>query len=202
VVTSAAPGEGKSTVVSNLAIALAEINQRVLLIDADTRRPRIHTIFDLPNERGLVTLLRENKPLTECDLGGLVQQSRIPNLYVLTAGPFIAGSTNLMYSDYLGEILEWFESAFDMVLIDTPPMLQMPEARVIGRLVSAVVLVLRSGQTTRDAAQAALQRLHEDGTVVLGTILNDWNPKSSTNGYYGYGRSTYSRPYGTDDESS
>jgi Mrp family chromosome partitioning ATPase len=81
-------------------------------------------------------------------------------------------------------------------------MLQMPEARVIGRLVSAVVLVLRSGQTTRDAAQAALQRLHEDGTVVLGTILNDWNPKSSTNGYYGYGRSTYSRPYGTDDESS
>src|SRR5258706_4117624 len=90
VVTSAGPGEGKSTVVSNLAIALAEINQRVLLIDADTRRPRIHTIFDLPNDRGLVTLLRENKPLTECDLGGLVQQTRVPNLYVLTAAPIIA----------------------------------------------------------------------------------------------------------------
>ena len=202
VVTSAAPGEGKSTVVSNLAIALAEINQRVLLIDADTRRPRIHTIFDLPNDRGLVTLLRENKPLTECDLAGLVQQTRISNLYALTAGPFMAGSTNLLYSDYLGEILEWFESAFDMVLIDTPPMLQMPEARVIGRLVSAVVLVLRSGQTTRDAAQAALQRLHEDGTLVLGTILNDWNPKSSTNGYYGYGRGVYGKYYEKDEESS
>jgi Mrp family chromosome partitioning ATPase len=89
-----------------------------------------------------------------------------------------------------------------MVLIDTPPMLQMPEARVIGRLVSAVVLVLRSGQTTRDIAQAALQRLYDDGIVVMGTILNDWNPKSAPNGYYGYGRGAYSRPYGNDEESS
>jgi len=81
---------------------------------------------------------------------------------------------------------ERFKKEYDMVLIDTPPMLQMPDARVAGRYADAVVMVIRAGQTTRDAAIAARERLTEDGTRVLGTILNDWNPKVSPNGYYGY----------------
>jgi Mrp family chromosome partitioning ATPase len=84
------------------------------------------------------------------------------------------------------ELLKRLKKEFDMVLIDTAPMLQMPDARVVGRLADAVILVTRAGQTTRDAAVAAKDRLTEDGTRVLGTILNDWNPKQSPNGYYGY----------------
>lgn len=86
-----------------------------------------------------------------------------------------------------------------MVLIDTPPMLQMPDARVVGRMADAVLLVTRAGVTTRDAAVAAHQRLSEDRIPVLGTVLNDWNPKKSPTGYYGYydayQRNGYKQPY-------
>ena len=200
VFTSPGPGEGKSTVISNLAVALAEINQRVLLIDADTRRPRVHDIFGVPNTRGLVTLLQSNKPLAEYDLGGLVQRSRIPSLDIMTAGPPTPGSTNLLYSEYLSDIVEWFESVYDMVLIDSPPMLQMPDARVIGRVVGGVVLVLRSGTTARGAAAAAVQKLQQDGTLLVGTILNDWVSRFGANGRYGYGDGAYKKYYGTDEK--
>jgi succinoglycan biosynthesis transport protein ExoP len=75
---------------------------------------------------------------------------------------------------------------FDVVLIDTPPMLQIPDARVVARMADAALIVIRAGRTTRDAALAARQRLNEDSIPVLGTILNDWNPRLSLNGYYGY----------------
>jgi capsular exopolysaccharide synthesis family protein len=200
VITSPGPGEGKSTVISNLAVALAEINQRVLLVDADTRRPRVHEIFGLTNDRGLVTLLQSNKPLAEYDLGSLVQRSKIPSLDILCAGPPTPGSTNLLYSEYLSDVVEWFENVYDMVLIDSPPMLQMPDARVIGRVAGGVVLVVRSGKTTRDAAAAAVQKLSQDGTRLLGTILNDWETEGS-NGYYGYGYGAYDRYYANQEKS-
>jgi Mrp family chromosome partitioning ATPase len=84
------------------------------------------------------------------------------------------------------ELLARLKQDFDMVLIDTPPMLQMPDARVVGRMADGVILVTRAGKTTRDAALAANQRFSEDRIRVLGTILNDWNPKTSSSGYYGY----------------
>jgi len=90
-------------------------------------------------------------------------------------------------------LLRQLRGQFDTILIDTPPMLQIPDARLLGRLSDRVILVIRAGKTTRDAAQAALQRFQEDGTQVLGTILNDWNPKYAPNGYYGYGG--YDRAY-------
>jgi Mrp family chromosome partitioning ATPase len=88
-------------------------------------------------------------------------------------------------------LLSYLRSEFDTVLIDTPPMLQMPDARVLGRMADNVIMVIRSGHTTKDAGLAATQRFREDGTSILGTILNDWNPKSAPNGYYGY----YSKYY-------
>jgi capsular exopolysaccharide synthesis family protein len=182
VLTSASPSEGKTTVTSNLAIALAEINRKTLLIDADMRKPRLHEIFQVPNDRGLSTVLQE-RTLTEESLQGVVFETAIPNLYVLPTGP--SAASGLLYSPVLPELLKRFKKEFDMVLIDTPPMLQMPDARVVGRQADAVVMVVRAGQTTRDAAIAARERLAEDGTRMLGTILNDWNPKQSPNGYYG-----------------
>ncbi len=194
VLTSASPGEGKSTVVSNLAIALAEIKQRVLVIDADLRKPRQQTIFDIANERGLSNLLEE-RPLKPETLEGVIQETSIPGLFLLPSGPATSAAGNLLYSANLPELLAKFKSEFDMVLIDTPPMLQMPDARVIGRMADAVVLVARAGQTTRDAAVAARSRLVEDETRILGTILNNWDPKMSPGGYYGYYRGYSYRGY-------
>jgi capsular exopolysaccharide synthesis family protein len=187
VLTSPGPAEGKSTVSSNLGIAIAEVGQRVLLIDADMRRPRQHEIFEMSNERGLSNLLREKTPLNgDKSLGGLIRESEIPGLFLLTSGPGTSAATNLIYGSHMPEVLKYVRDNFDLVLIDTPPMLQIPDARVLGRMADKVIIVIRAGQTSRDAAVAARKRLTEDGTAVLGTILNEWNPKSGPAGYYGY----------------
>jgi capsular exopolysaccharide synthesis family protein len=196
VITSCGPGDGKTTVVSNLGIAMAEIRRRVLIIDADMRRPRMHQLFELSNEFGLSTLLRDTSSV-ENPIHS-VQQTRIPGLFVLTSGPATASAANLLYSQRLPELLAQLRSEFDMVLIDTPPSLQLTDARVIGRLADAVIFVARIGQTTVDATVALHKRFWEDHTRVLGTILNDWNPKSAANGYYGAasGYAAYQNRYG------
>ena len=101
-------------------------------------------------------------------------------------GVATAAAMTLLYGAQMPEMLKQLRQQFDTILIDTPPMLQIPDARVLGRLSDRVILVIRAGRTTRDAAQAAFQRFQEDGTNVLGTILNDWNPKHAPSGYYGY----------------
>jgi capsular exopolysaccharide synthesis family protein len=190
VLSSAMPKEGKSTVASNLAIALAEVGRRVLLIDADMRKPRMHEIFELSNETGLVDLLKDGAMQA-----GAVQETTVPGLWVLTSGKPSAAAGILLFSQGMPRLLETFREEFGTIVIDTPPMLQMPDARVIGRVADGVILVTRAGVTTRDTALAAKQRFSEDGTRVLGTILNDWNPKRNAGGYYGY-HDGYSRYYG------
>ena len=191
VFTSAGPGEGKSTVVSNMAAALGEIHQRVLLIDADTRKPRQHDIFGVPNDVGLTTLLMDHRNPEESDLESVISATPVPGVFLMPAGPPVASITNLLYSGRMEQYLGLLAEMFDVVLIDTPPMLQIPDARVLGRMAGGVVMVLRAGKTTRDAASAVRQRLQEDNTRILGTILNDWNPKSSPSGYYGYSKGYY-----------
>lgn len=190
VVTSANPSEGKSTVVSNLGIAVAEVNQKVLLIDADLRKPRLHDVFNLNNDNGLSDLLRSKESVSAA-LAGAIQQTHVSDLYVLTSGSTTAAATSLLYSNRMPELLEKLSTEFETIFIDTPPMLQIPDARVLGRMVDRVIMVVRAGKTTRDAAMAARQRFSEDGTQMLGTILNDWNPKRSPNGYYGYQNGYY-----------
>jgi capsular exopolysaccharide synthesis family protein len=185
VFTSSSPHEGKTSVVSNLALATAEIRRKVLIIDADLRRPRIHDIFETPNDRGLSDILREE--LHEASLAGLVHETKIPGLHVLPAGPATQAAAHLLYSPNFAALLTKFRTEYDMVLIDTPPMLQMTDARVAARLADAVVLIARSGKTSRDALLAARDRFLEDRIPILGTILNDWNPKKTLGGYYGQG---------------
>jgi len=194
VFTSAAAGDGKTTVVSNLGIALAEIGRKVLIIDADLRRPRQHRIFDLPNEAGLSTLLKSQDANPET-WAGLAQATKVPGLSILPSGPATQAAANLLYSPRLNELLTRAKKDYDMVLLDTPPMLQMTDARVLGRMTDAVIMVARAEQTTRDALIAAAKRLSEDRIRVLGTILNDWNPKRSVNGYYGYHKGSYYYKY-------
>ncbi|MCL4841079.1 MAG: polysaccharide biosynthesis tyrosine autokinase [Bryobacteraceae bacterium] len=182
VVTSPNPSEGKTTVATNLAVAMAETGQKVLLIDGDTRRPRIHGIFEIENTAGLSDLL---KP--DCgEWKKLIHQTPVPNLWVLTAGPGVAAASNMLFSKRLLGALEWCRAEFDMVVIDTPPVLQIPDARLFGKVADGVVLVVRANSTTRDAAMACRMRLREDGTHLIGTVMNDWDPKDSPGGYYGY----------------
>ena len=190
VLTSASPMEGKTTVASNLGIALAEIKRKVLIIDGDLRKPRMHEIFHLPNGRGLSSLLCAPALPAE-PLDGLVQETSIRGLFVLPSGPPTESSAILLHSANLSELLAKFKREFDIVIIDTPPMLQMPDARVLGHMADAVILVTRAGHTTRDAAVAASQRFAADRTRVLGTILNDWDPNKTRHGGYGYGSRYY-----------
>jgi succinoglycan biosynthesis transport protein ExoP len=183
VVTSAAPGEGKSTLVSNLAATLAEINQRVLLIDADLRRPSLHRMFGFQNDEGVAELLRAGNPTSP---NGSIRRTAIPNLSLLMSGPPHAGNPTLLYSDRLRDLLESVRNDYDAVFIDTPPMLTMADARVVARYSDAVILVARANITSRQALRDACQRFLDDGANVLGAVLNDWNPRKSSR--YGYSR--------------
>lgn len=196
VLTSASPKEGKTTVVCNLGISLAEINHRVLLIDADMRRPRLHKVFDVGNDFGLSDLLREPNPLTAAMLEQACVPSAIPNLFVLPSGGSRHSASTLVHSARLPELIKLARERFDSVVIDTPPMVNISDARVVGRLGEAVILVVRSAATTRDAALLAKRRFAEDGIQVLGTILNWWNPKTPGYGYYRYYYAGYYHYYG------
>ena len=192
VLTSSRPVEGKTTVVGNLGIAMADINQRVLLIDADLRKPRLHRIFDLPNTWGFSDLLRRDTPIKDVPTRGLVKQTEIPNLCVLPSGPRTVSISNLLYSPRLPELLSRFREEFDTVLIDTPPVIHISDARVLARLSDGVILVVQAHQTDRDTAWMACQCVLADGTPVLGAIINKWDPKKSgENDYY----SSYYRYY-------
>jgi receptor protein-tyrosine kinase len=188
-VSSAIRAEGKTTVVSNLGIALAEISQKVLLIDGDMRKPRLNEVFNLPNDWGLTDLLREKSSLRDCPLDALVKRTQMPQLSILTSGPATNSISNLLYSHRMLELLQRLRSEFDIVLIDTPPMLDISDARILGRLADAAILVFRAGVTSREAAMAAKRRLIDDGNPVLGTILNAWDVKNM--GGYGYSPNEY-----------
>lgn len=189
VMTSPAPKEGKTTVASNLALALVEINRRVLVIDADLRKPRMHDIFGVSNAQGLTTVLKAEGPLN--GQPGIVCETVYPGLFVMPAGPSEVGIHNMLYSPRLPEIIARFRKEFDAVIIDTPPVMHMSDARVLGRLADGVIVVVRAGRTTRDTVQSTVARFSEDGTRVIGTILNDWNPKK----HQGYGSGYAYRSY-------
>lgn len=182
VVTSVHPSDGKTTAVCNLAIAAAEINQKVLIIDADLRRPAIHNVFSVQQDRGLSDILREG--IAPEEGAKLIQQTEIPHLHVLTAGKAAHDAVHLLYSRKFAPLLARLKQEYDIILLDSPPMLQMTDARVAGRLADAVILVARAGNTTRDAVIAARERLKSDNIKVLGTILNAWDPRRYRGAYY------------------
>jgi capsular exopolysaccharide synthesis family protein len=184
VLTSANPSEGKTTVASNLAIAFADIKRKVLIIDGDFRIPRMHKVFNLSNSRGFTDLLASNNLSSEF-LSSLVQKTRVDGLFVLTSGLADQSVSSLLHSTNLGELLAHFRAEFDMIIIDTPPMLRVSDARVFGHYADGVILIMKAGSTTKDNALTISKRFEEDGTKVLGTILNDWKP-ASVDAYEGY----------------
>jgi polysaccharide biosynthesis transport protein len=195
VVTSPRPGEGKTTVSSNLAIALAEIKHRVLLIDGDLRRPRLHEIFDLANTTGLSDLLCEKESVLDLPVEQLAQKTSIPNLFLIPSGPGPDGIFNHLYSTRVVRLLDRLREEFDHVIIDAPPTLEFADARVLARSSDGVILVFRANQTDRRTALAVVEQLMRDRIPILGTVLNDWNPKSAG----GYGDYAYRGRYGSEE---
>jgi polysaccharide biosynthesis transport protein len=185
VFTSPSPGDGKTTVACNLSIAVAEIGRKVLLIEGDLRRPRLHKVFSMTNNGGLSDVLWADTSLETVPLSHLVRETEVSGLYLMPGGSCGVTPSNLFYSPRMSRLLRRLRTEFDMIMIDAPPMIHLADARVLGRLADGVILVVRAGQTTTESALSARQRFAEDGTRVLGTVLNSWEPRTSRD--YGYG---------------
>ncbi len=187
-ITSARPMEGKTTVVSNLGRALAEIGNKVLLIDGDLRRPSLHKSFDQGNSWGLSDLLQEKNAIEELPLDSLVRRTAVSRLFVLPGGSAAENIFGLLWSAQMTRLFRRFRQEFDYVLVDAPPCLEFADARIIGRYTDEALLVVRADSTERATAQSALQRLFLDGISVTGVVLNRWDASNSDGYAYSYRR--------------
>jgi polysaccharide biosynthesis transport protein len=183
IISSPHAREGKTTSVCNLGVAFAEIGRRVLLVDADFRKPRLHEVFNVSNDSGLLNALSEGEK-NRFELDSLIRSTSVPGLSVLTVGSTSAPLPTLLHSDRLNRLLGKLRSQYDLILIDSAPLLIVPESRILARSTDGVVLVIRAGVTTPQTALAARRRALEDKTPLIGTILNDWKPDMAK--YYSY----------------
>jgi capsular exopolysaccharide synthesis family protein len=185
VVSSPNSGEGKTTVVSNLGVALSESKRRVVLIDGDLRKPCLHRALGMRNDFGLRNLLRGDMNMAEAPLDTLIKKTAIPNLSIITSGSGREEVTSLLHSPRMRELLGRLSREFDVVLIDTPPMLHMADARILAGYSNGVILVFRAGMTSRDQAGTARDLFANDRVRLVGTILNDFDPvKEGKSKYY------------------
>ena len=175
VITSSRPMEGKTTVVSNLGIALTKIGNKVLLIDGDLRRPRLHKVFDQVNSWGLSDVLREKNAIEELPLEVLVKKTAIPHLSLLPSGTCAEDIFGLLCSGRMARLFPRFRQEFDYVLVDAPPCLEFADTRIMARYAEKLLLVVRADFTDRNTVQAATQRLLADGIPVMGIIFNYWD---------------------------
>ncbi|MEP6506607.1 MAG: polysaccharide biosynthesis tyrosine autokinase [Gemmatimonadales bacterium] len=187
VVTSAAAGDGKSTTSTNLAAAFAQQGMRVLIVDCDMRRGRLHAAFDVPRSPGLTEVIIGSSSAADA-----VHQTVVPNLWLLTVGLQPPNPTELLGSDSVRAILMSLTKAYDLVIIDTPPVLAAADAAVLSAMVDGVIMVVRVGVTDRRAAKRSLERLQIVGSRVLGTVLNDPQEILGTSEDYYYYQYRYS----------
>ena len=191
VITSAGPGEGKSVVSSNLAVSLAQAGQRVLLIDADMRRPRVHEIFDLPQEPGLSNLL-----VGDCKPSEAVRKWKtVQGLCVLSAGMIPPNPAELLGSKRFEEYVSTLGEHFDWVLVDSPPVLAVSDAAVVANGASGVVFVVGADQTSRQAAREAIHQLQSAHARVIGAVLNRVDLERNPYYYAHYYRKEYAKYY-------
>lgn len=194
-VVSGSAGEGKSTTISNLAFVCAQGGYNVLLIDADMRRPRQHTLFNTTNAMGLSTYLSSDIPLQE-----VVLQTAVPNLYFLPAGPMPADSAGLLNSQRMSDLVADVKSRFDLVLIDSPPILGVSDAAVLANEADATLIVLQHRKLPRHMLARVKQAVESVGGTVAGAVLNNVDTRSDAayqyyTSYYTY----YSPTSGADD---
>jgi protein-tyrosine kinase len=182
-ITSATPGEGKSTTAANLAAVYGQSGARVCLVDADLRRPMAAKLLGQDNWTGLTTALIGEAPLADC-----LRKTTVDGLTLLPSGPVPPNPAELLGSERMSRLLAALEAEFDIVLVDTPPVLAVTDAAVLAPRVGGVVLVIRSGGTDRQAVQRAAQALQAVKARVLGTVLGAVKT-AERDGYYYYYKS-------------
>ena len=182
VVTSASPGEGKTTTAANLAVTFAQQGMRVLLVDCDLRRARLHKMFSVPREPGLTELILDHEVAAQ-----VIRPTPIDGLSVLTSGMLPPNPSELLGGPRMERVLEMLQERFDVIILDSPPLLAASDASVLGTKTDGVLLVVRAGQTERGAAQQAIQQLGNVGARIIGAVLNDPDAKvPQYGGYYQY----------------
>jgi non-specific protein-tyrosine kinase len=182
-VTSSMPGEGKTVTASNLAVVFAQSGRRVILVDADLRKPGVHLVFDLPNAHGLTTLLRSD----EVGLDAIAQATEQANLRILTSGPLPPNPAELLGSQRMRTVLARLQSAADLVVLDSPPLQAVADAAVLSSFVNATLLVIDAGRSRRRTVRPAREALARAGATVVGAVLNRiaHRASSSYDAYYG-----------------
>jgi len=191
VITSSVPSEGKSTVAANLAIAMAQAGKRVILVDADLRRPSVGRLFGLKTATGFTTVLlaRENRASA---IDRALQPTMVPNLLVMTSGPHPPNPAELLASQSATEVLRELEARSDLVILDTPPMGPLTDAVVLSARVSGTIVVARAASTRRTVVGNSVNTLRKVGGNVLGTVLNMVDLKGiGSYSYYYYYSSEY-----------
>jgi succinoglycan biosynthesis transport protein ExoP len=173
-VTSAAAGEGKTATATNLAIVLAQLGRPVLIVDADLRKPRLHQVFKISNQTGLVSHLTSTVEADE-----IVLPTTIPNLWVTPSGPIAPNPSELLSSDRMFDWLRAARTRFEYIIIDTPPALAVTDATIVGVIADGVVLTLRSGKVTREEARLCRDRLRQADVRILGAVLNRYRSTHS-----------------------
>ncbi|MCS6842795.1 MAG: polysaccharide biosynthesis tyrosine autokinase [Caldilineales bacterium] len=193
-VTSAGPGEGKSTTATNLAVVFAQAGSRVLLVDADLRRPSIHRLLQVPNNTGLTTALLQvgNRP------EDFVQATAQQNLSALTTGPIPPNPAELLGSARMHDLLTHLKERYDLVVVDSPPVLAVADATILSNQADGVLMVVSAGETRFEMLAQALERLTGVGSRPLGVVLNKLTPDSGGSYYYYYYASQYHSGDGAD----
>jgi capsular exopolysaccharide synthesis family protein len=167
-ITSGGPAEGKTTVACCIAIAMAQAGQRVILIDCDLRRPRLHRIFNKSNDLGITARLLEPTKLDDTE----EIKTDIPNLSVIPAGPIPPNPSELLHSERFKSLLKMLAGHYDRIIIDSPPIVAVTDATVLSTLVDGTILVAKAFTTRKDLARQALRAIADVGAKTAGTILN------------------------------
>jgi len=178
-ITSAEPDDDKSTVLANLGVIMAQSGKSVILVDADMRRPKLHTIFDLPNEVGLSTALTDQDavlPVFETDL---------PNLTVIPSGPTPLNPADLLASRRMNTIVSELKAQADMVLFDAPPLVAVTDGALLATKVDGVLLVARAGYTKRELVERAKDILGKVNANLVGSVLTNAALDTGVYSYYG-----------------
>lgn len=188
-VTSCMPNEGKSITVANLAVVLTQAGKSVLLLDCDMRNPTVHKNFNLSNKVGLSSCISMGTALSDA-----VQKTSIEGLYALTGGVIPPNPSELLGSEQMKNVLQRAKEQYDYVLIDTPPVMPVTDALIVGRFVDGMILVIASAEVKVEMARDVKNQLVNAGANILGVVLN--KVRSEHHGY-GYGYYYY---YGNDGE--
>ncbi|PGX10503.1 CpsD/CapB family tyrosine-protein kinase [Bacillus sp. AFS033286] len=178
-VTSANPGDGKTMTVSNLAVVFGQQGKKVLVIGADLRKPSIQDLFAVHNSNGLTNVLSGQANIIQC-----IQKTDIENVYVMASGPIPPNPAELLGNRVMDEVLLEAYNMFDIVLIDTPPVLAVTDAQILANKCDGIILVVRSEKTEKDKIVKTKQLLDKASGKILGVVLNDKKEEQEQYGYY------------------